>query len=627
MKLRPLSTSILAVLVAPAALFATDSAAIRAPLHGTGDPDAAGVVLAALTAKKSELIVSARNLAASHSYAVEVGGIVEGSVTTDRRGRAGIRFRTPVQKNVPVLDFDPRGQALRLLDGTTSVLEGVISGAGEDKGGIVNELAELSPDDSHANAHGRVHFTELRNGRSILRVDLSGLDDTPLKVFVDGVERGEVHRRGRCGVAIFDSAARGTTPVLDFDPRASEVDIVGDDRIVFSGHVEAQVPGVNVAAPGAIRLAIPSTGADADATASARLRIDDRARKHFSVEVENVPAGAYDLLVDGASVGTIQVVAVTGGMEGEIEFAAGDDDSRELPLTFDPVGKTLAIVQAQTVFFQGAFNPNLSGAGTPQAEAPSQLDENLTSTGLDADAGAHARYVVDDKGRHKFSVEVENVEASSYTLSVAGVVRGTIKATLVAGTVKGEVEFSTAEGADDRIVKRASKGGDDHGGTTTGTTTGGTNNSMELPLNFDPRGQTIEISSNDGVFFSHLFGNGSASVSGAAVTPFDTEVALFNSGAAPGAKAKAELRQREDGEQKFEVEIEDAPAGNYDLVVGGVVRATLSVVASGQNTRGKIEFESQPVSDELALNFAVAGQDVVIQQSAVTFFSRTFPTP
>jgi hypothetical protein len=32
-----------------------------------------------------------------------------------------------------------------------------------------------------------------------------------------------------------------------------------------------------------------------------------------------------------------------GRTEGEIEFTSDDDDSRELPLTFDPVGKMLAI--------------------------------------------------------------------------------------------------------------------------------------------------------------------------------------------------------------------------------------------------------------------------------------------
>jgi hypothetical protein len=106
-------------------------------------------------------------------------------------------------------------------------------------------------------------------------------------------------------VAVFDSTPRGTSELLDFDPRGSEVDIMGDDRIVFSGEVAAQVPGVNVAFPSPIRLAIPSTGIDADGTASARLRSDNRARKHFSVEVENVPTGAYDLLADGAKVGTI----------------------------------------------------------------------------------------------------------------------------------------------------------------------------------------------------------------------------------------------------------------------------------------------------------------------------------
>jgi hypothetical protein len=246
---------------------------------------------------------------------------------------------------------------------------------------------------------------------------------------------------------------------------------------------------------------------------------------------------------------------------------------------------------------------------------------------LDADASAHARYIVDE-GRHKFSVEIENVDAGSYTLTVAGVRRGTIKAALVAGTVKGKIEFSTGESAEGlRTMRQGSddSGGDDHGGTSTGTTGGGTTSNPELPLNFDPRGQTIEISSSAGVFFSHLFGNGSAGASDTSATLPDTKAALFNAGVAPKAEAKAELRQRDNGEQKFEVEIEGAPVGSYDLLVGSTVRSTINVVTIDGKTRGEIEFESSPDANELPLNFDVTGQDVAIQQGGTAFFTRTFP--
>lgn len=601
----PMKTSltrrfILAAFYAPVSLLAADSAVIKAPLHATGDADAAGMVLATLREKVSTMIVQARNLAPSHSFDVEVAGIVEGSATTTKAGRLNLRFRTPAQKKVALLDFDPRGQTLRILDGGVSVLEGVISGGGEDDGIVVSERAELSRDDAPAKAKGRVTYTVTKKGRRTFRVDLTGLDDNPHYVLVDGIERGEVHRRGKTGVLIFDTApANAKVLPLDFDPRGSKVDIVTDDKFVFTGEVEAKARGVNVAAPSITGGNLPSTGADADGSAHARLRIDERARKHFSVEIEDVPVGAYDLLVDGTKVGTIDVVNVTGGTKGEIEFESGDDDTDEIPLTFDPAGKTLTVQQGATKFFEGLFNPNTTGGGVPPAEPVSFLEENLTSTGLDSDASGDAKYEVDDRGRHDFSVEIEDVPVGAYTLTIGGVVRGTISVKLVAGKTKGELEFSSKVEPGHKL------------------------------LNFDPRGQTIEVSTAAGTFFTHLFGNGSATPGGGggSVTPFEMEVALISSGADANAEAKAELKRKLSGEFSFEVEVEDVDTGAYELLVGGVVRATIDVVADNKGTRGKVEFETEIKPGKLPLNFEVAGQEIVIRQGATTFFARTFPTP
>ncbi|MGB8168133.1 MAG: hypothetical protein WCF18_11620, partial [Chthoniobacteraceae bacterium] len=386
----------------PASLLASDGSSIKAPLHGTGDPDAVGVVVANLKPKKSELIIKAANLDASHTYDIEVAGIVEGSTTTDKKGKATAKFTNPVKNNTSLLDFDPRGQALRLLDGATSVLEGMISGVGEDNGSVVDEKADLSPENAPAKSKASARYTVTIKGRRIFRVEASGLTGGPFKVLVAGIERGELALKGTKGQLTFDSApTKPGVPLLDFDPRGAMVDIVSGATVIFTGKLEAKASGVNSASPSETRGSIPSTGADADGTATAKLRIDSRARKHFSVEIEDVPAGAYDLLVDGAKVGSIQVAAVTGGTKGEIEFTNGDDDPSEIPLTFDPVGKTLAVVQGATKFFEGIFDPNVTGAGTPGAEPPSLLDEQLASTGLDGDASANAKYEVDAQGRHK----------------------------------------------------------------------------------------------------------------------------------------------------------------------------------------------------------------------------------
>ena len=149
---------------------------------------------------------------------------------------------------------------------------------------------------------------------------------------------------------------------------------------------------------------------------------------------------------------------------------------------FDPAGKPLVVRQGGTIFFQGTFNPDTdSGAGTPGAEPPSEREESLTSTGLDGDASGRVRYRVDDRGRHDFNVEIEDVPVGNYTLRVAGAVRGTIRVLSTVNGVQGEIEFST----------KIEPG--------------------HVLLTFDPRGQLIEVLSPAGIFFSHLFGSGSSS--------------------------------------------------------------------------------------------------------------------
>jgi hypothetical protein len=632
MKHTPIHSILLAALL-PIAAWGKDAATIKAPLHGTGLPAATGVALAVLSASRSQLIVQAQHLDASHQYAVEIAGIVEGSVTSDRSGRARILFMTPTPKKVAALDFDPRGATLRLLDGTSPVLEGVISGTGEDRGSVVIETAELEPgDDAPSKAHGSARFITNASGQRSFQLDLSGLDDSPLHLLVDGVERGEIHRRGKTGRAVFQTGTPGATAtLLDFDPRRSSVDIVSDGGTVFSGRMEAQVPRVNLAKPSVSRVALPATSAAGSGSASARLRIDERARKHFSVEVEGVPAGSYDLFVDGTLAGSITVAAT----KGEIEFTT-DDDPTELALTFDPTGKVLSIRVGATVWFEGLFDPNTTGAGAPPPEPVSRFEEMLTSTGLDPDATARARYRVDAQQRHKFSVEIEKLPAGRYTLTVAGVVRGSIlaQANVTTGAVVGEIEFATRK---PRSAAREAESGRGSGGNSGG---GGADDpagddhgddaidGTELLLNFDPRGQTIEISSASGIFFSHLLGMGSAGAVGTPVATFEKAVALMSTGSLPGATAGAKLRQRADGSRRFEVEIEHAPAGGvFDLLVDGTVRGSITVTATADGTRGELEFETSSDDGEPVLNFEVVGKEIVIQQAGVVAFSRLFPTP
>ncbi len=593
---------LLATCLFAAPLLGANSSLIQSPLTNTGvDADATGRVLSSLTAKKSQLTVQVSKLAPGVAHQIEVDGVAEADFTTNAKGGATVKFRAPKPGKGAALDFDPRGKLLRVLSSGQSVLEATLSADGEPSGAVSLERVNL-PLGPATGATGKAtaEYRLDKKGRRTFKAELQRAGAGPFELFVAGVKRGDFTTvRGVSRIKFAVGSDDPNVLPLDFDPRGQVIDVIGDGAIVFSSELAAQALGVNVASPRLSASAIASTGADPDGHAEARLRIDDRARKHFSVEIEDVTAGTYDLLVDGEDVGDIFVTAVTGGTKGEIEFTSGDDDAEELPLTFDPVGKTLAVQQGAVVFFSGAFAPSSgNGSGTPAPEPPSTLSEDLASTGLDGGASASADYAVDAQGRHKFSVEIEDVAAGDYYLVVAGVVRGTIHATFSSNRVKGELEF-------DSKVEPGHR-----------------------PLNFDPRGQLIEITSAAGTFFSHVLGDGSATTPGpSSAIPFEVQVPLLRSGATGSARAKAQLKQRASGEVCFEVEIEDIAAGSYDLIVAGNLRGTINVVSNGGGTRGKIEFETQPEAGDLLLNFDVEGQEIVVSQGGTTFFSRVFPTP
>ena len=614
--MKPLNTSaLLTFLIAlPLAVQAADSSLVQLDLVRTGvDADAKGKIQSQLGVKSSHLLVQLSGLAARTDYKIEVGGVVEGTVTTSKGGTASVRFRTPAGGKDLALDFDPRGQVLRVLQGEVSVLEATLGKAGEPAGSVMVERVDI-PLGANMTAAGTAtsEYRLDKNGRRRFKVELKGAGAGPFVLYVGGVARGTFTVAGKTAQIKFDTGDDKKALPLDFDPRGQVIDVLAGEVVRFSSELAAQIPNVNTASPRLSLAAITSTGEDEDGTASAKLLIDDRARKHFTVKVRNVPAGIYELLVGGSEVGQITVQGAKGmkkgdtegsETEGEIEFSAGDDDTDELPLTFDPVGQVLAIQAEGTVYFTSTFNPAAAGAGagTPSASEPaSELEEDLASSGLDADASGKAEYRVDSRGRHRFKVEVEDVPVGSYSLVVGGVSRGVIAVAETADGVQGEVEFTSKTEAGARR------------------------------LNFDPRGQLLEITGEAGVYFSHFLGAGSASAGGTGgeVVPYDYSLPLISSGEDANATAKAQLKRKISGKTSFEIEAEDLPAGDYDVLVGNVVRGTLTLVADGADTGGQLEFEAGGDDDDddsaAVLNFDVLDQEIVIRQVETVFFRRVF---
>ncbi len=587
-------TAALAMGLAALPVLADDSATIRLSLQNTSvDADATGQFLAQLKSENSTLTLSLANLTPGTAYTVNNGETPEASFLADSKGKARLLFTATRKKNTYPLDFDPRGQVFSVRENGTNILQAVVSGEGEPPKSTVVERAELRAARTRMKAVSQ--FVAYNTGRRTFSVQLTGITGTNWSLYVDGLLRGGFTSKGSSAKISFDTATgkAGVLP-LDFDPRGKVLDIVQDTNVIFTGPMAAKASNVNfVANPKSRTAFIPSTGADPDGAARVKLKVERDARRKCSVELEDVPVGTYQLLADGILVANIQVTASLDETEGEVEFSNRDDDSGELPLTFDPESSVFTVQRNETVYFQGGLTYAGSGGGT--STAPTSVEERLTSTGLDTDAHGKAEFEIDDRGRRKFSVEIEDVAAGVYELWVGGVLRGTIPAESDDGEVEGEIEFET---------------GDDDGD--------------ELPLDFDPRGLLIEVKNGLGTFFSHNFGSGNANNTTTA-PQVSVELPMFNTGTAVGATAEMKFKRDDDGDESFEVELEDAPVGNYELWVGATQRATIAVENTDSGTEGEVEFEDSPKSGQLPLDFDPRGELISLVRDGVTYFQRLLP--
>jgi len=207
-------------------------------------------------------------------------------------------------------------------------------------------------------------------------------------------------------------------------------------------------------------------------------------RVEFDVEIEDVPEGAYVLLIDGVERGLIDVLPSDDGSEGEIEFSSPQDDG-ELLLEFEPLGALIEVTAGDTVLFSGILDPEFD-PGPPNDDDDDDGDEgesdfieteteiDLVSTGLDPDASGDAEFE-QRSDRVEFSVEIEDLDVGVYELWVGDQLRAEIQVVDFGDGTEGEVEFRDPP------------------------------ESGKLPLEFDPLGQVISIEQAGAVFLSANF--------------------------------------------------------------------------------------------------------------------------
>ncbi|MEN8261832.1 MAG: hypothetical protein ABFS02_14920, partial [Pseudomonadota bacterium] len=449
--------------------------------------------------------------------------------------------------------------------------------------------AEFENNDVEVEAEGSAQ-SQIKN-KSKFVVKVRGLKpNTEYTVLVGGLTEADfsTNKSGRATIVFLAPQSRNK-PLMDFDPRGKIIAINnGVENVLemlFSGEDEPEAIKVKEST------ALAPTELAPGGIAAVRFEINKRGVETFQVRIrKGLANGDYEVFVDGLPRGALTIKRG----RGKARFRSSPGGNDQL-LDFDPRSKQVDIIQAGEVFFSGTMKADASdalGCGLEETE------QALASTGEDADADAEAEFRVDDDCEREFEVEVEDLPVGDYDLFVDGVNRGTISVVDTGSGIKGEIEFDSDPDNND------------------------------LPLNFDPDGATIEIKQGATVYFTDVFnvipGGNTDDPDGVTIcAPVEQKAALVNTGVDIDAKGDARFRERDDCDQDFRVEIEDLPPGDYALDVGGINRGTVTVVDTGSEFEGQIEFDTEPEPDEELLDFDPRGELLEIKQGATVFLKRT----
>ncbi|MFN0125238.1 MAG: hypothetical protein ACKV19_00960 [Verrucomicrobiales bacterium] len=340
----------------------------------------------------------------------------------------------------------------------------------------------------------------------------------------------------------------------------------------------------------------------APARSRSRVKIQRMAtgKVEFEIDARDLPEGDYEVVVNGVVLGALKLEADDDETEGEQEFETNPNDDEELPLPFDPSGLPVELRRGGVVYFAGTV---------PTPPPPGDLsgvtgDGGLALTRTEAaPAGSRATAVIEfeNSAAHELEIELHGLPVGSYELIVGDTVRGTLA--IPAAGDSNRLQFKTD--ADDED---------------------------EFPLDFPVAGAPVAVTAGGVTYF---FGTLPANPNGG-LDPEDDDngggdpvVAALTRGAGLSAEAEAEAEVQFGiaGPVGLEIEAEEIPAGSYEVVVGGEVRGLLIVAEDDGDLRGKLRFESVPSDpDELLLDFAAAGQPVIIRQGDRVFFTGTTPT-
>lgn len=230
---------------------------IRAPLLPTGAiPEASGDAKYESRPDRVEFKVEIEDVPEG-DYLLRVGGVERGVISvvaTDSGPEGEIEFESPADDDELLLDFDPRGEVLEIIQDGVVVLEGILEAGEGDPGnpgdpgdpeppipgpppfGDADIEVDLVNDGLHPEGSGDAEFEQGQN-RVEFEVEIEDVPVGPYSLWVAGTERGTIEvmefADGNEGELEFRFPPEPGALPLDFDPRGALVEVFDDTGRAF----------------------------------------------------------------------------------------------------------------------------------------------------------------------------------------------------------------------------------------------------------------------------------------------------------------------------------------------------------------------------------------------------------
>lgn len=329
-----------------------------APAFGGGN-GASGVATHIDKGKREQFEVEVTGLSMG-IYDLYVGGgkVGEIDVLPDIGQTEGeIRFDTKRKKGALRLNFDPRGKTIEVRNTFNVLLSGVLpagSGGGSDpQYSNYGDTIQSAAPGTGRRPTGTLKIRSSKN-EAWMRFEFNRLVLEPHTITANGVTiAGFSPFPGGMRSVQFSTSPSNDDFTLDFDPAGViyEVhDADGDFVMEFIAD-----PGTIGGGMEPVRLStapLAPTGIQIGAKGAATLE-SRGSRLDFTIEVQNVTPGSYDVRIDGVSQGTLQITGT--GMSGEVALSNYRSGIGILPLTRDPRGRLVEIVGASSVVLKVVY--------------------------------------------------------------------------------------------------------------------------------------------------------------------------------------------------------------------------------------------------------------------------------